>query len=144
MPREARFPRELALGKLQPLQRLQEHFAEPSPALEEDELGLAHACAIFRFLPHKLQRADHVRRLAKPVFVGSYLADIHIRQIGAKHGVDEVRDERLPVVVVHDDRLEALEEGEVVSLRKEPSSFASRPLSANRSAHSLFLTENVL
>ena len=50
MPREARFPRELALGKLQSLQRLQEHFAEPSPALKEDELGLAHARAIFRFL----------------------------------------------------------------------------------------------
>lgn len=114
MPREARFSRELALGKLQSLQRLQEHFAQPSPALEEDELGLAHARAIFRFLPHELQRADHVRRLAQPVFAGSYLTDIHIRQIGAKHGVDEVRDKRLPVVVVHDDRLEALEESEVV------------------------------
>lgn len=114
MPREARFPRELALGKLQSLQRLQEHFAEPSPALKEDELGLAHARAIFRFLPHKLQRADHVRRLAQPVFGGSYLADIHIRQIRAKHGVDEVRDKSLTVVVVHDDRLESLEESKVV------------------------------
>lgn len=114
MSRETRFTRELALGKLQSLQRLQEHFAEPSPALEEDELGLAHACAIFRFLPHELQRANHISRLAQPVFGGSYLTDIHIRQIRAKHGVDEVCDKSLTVVVVHDDRLESLEESKVV------------------------------
>lgn len=88
---------------------------EPSPALKEDGLRLAHPGAVFRLLPHVLQRAEHVGCLARPAFGGSYLADVHIRKRGAKHGVDEVRDKRLSVVVAYDDRFEALEERKVVS-----------------------------